>query len=112
MERLDRVVPNIRVADGKLLTLVELSRAREAAISRSADCYRRWIEYGVSMQGLVVHLPHIRIGRIYFTSLPGLAAFLNVLQDVSHSDTAKMAEQLGRSPVVALQGDVFEKGGR
>jgi hypothetical protein len=106
-----RVVPKIRVADGKLLTLKELSRAKDAAITRTDDCFRAWIQRGVTMQGVIVHLPHIRIGKQYFSSLPGLRAFLEVLQDVSHATTARLADSLG-PPVVALKGDVFEKGGK
>jgi hypothetical protein len=112
MKRLERVVPQINVSAGKLLSLAELAKAKDAAICRSSHCFRRWIEYGVAMPGVIVHLPHIRIGRHYFSSVSGLTAFLQVLQDISHANTARMADQLGRTPVTALRGDVFEKGGR
>lgn len=108
MKRLERVVPKINVSAGKLLSLEELSKADGAPIERSSHCFRRWIEYGVTMPGAIVHLPHIRIGRHYFSSVAGLMAFLEVLQDISHSHTARMADQLGRTPVVALRGDVFK----
>lgn len=104
---MERVIPRINIAAGKLLTLKELSRAKEAAIRRSAECFRIWIERGVQMRIAIVHLPHIRIGNCYYSSLLGLSAFLEVLQDISHANTAKLAERLG-PPVVALKGDVFK----
>ena len=105
-----RVVPKISLANGKLLTLRELSRSKEAAIVRKADCLRRWIESGVRMQEVIVHLPHLRIGKYYYSSLSGLLAFLEVLQDVSHAETAALADKMG-PPVVGLRGDVFKEMG-
>lgn len=104
---MERVVPVIKVADGKLLTLLELSRAKEAAIHRHPRTLLTWIERGVQIQGVIVHLPHLRIGKYYYSGLHCLRAFLEVLQDVTHANTAKLADKQG-PPVVALKGDVFK----
>lgn len=103
--KLKRIVPNVKVADGKLLTLRELSRSKEAPLNRSDDCLRRWITRGVRVHDFVVHLPHLNLGG-YMSSIYALRAFLEVLQDISHANTAKLADKLG-PPVVALRGDVF-----
>ena len=106
-----RVVPRIRLSSGKLLSLEEISRAKEAAITRTSKCLRNWIERGVVARGVIVHMPHTRIGKCYYSSLPGLAAFLDALQDISHATTASLADKFG-PPVVSLKGDVFEKRGK
>lgn len=106
-----RVVPKVKVSDGKVLTLFELSRAKDAAITRSPGTLRVWIERGViSHTGLVVHLPHLRIGKYYHSSVSALAAFLDVLQDCTHSATAALTDAVG-PPVIGLKGDPFEKRG-
>lgn len=107
MAEMERVIPRIANTSAKLLTLKELSRSKEAVITRSSECFRIWIERGVKMQTVIVHLPHIRIGNVYYSKVPWLSDFLAVLQDISHANTARLAEQLG-PPVVALKGDVFK----
>ena len=106
-----RVVPKVKVSAGPVLTLLELSKAKDAVITRHPRTLLTWIERGVQMQGVIVHLPHLRIGKYYYAGVHCLLAFLEVLQDVTHAQTAALADSLG-PPVVALKGDVFEKRGK
>lgn len=106
--KIKRVVPEIRIADGQTLTLRQLSKAKDAPISRSYACFRAWITRGVrSTDEVIVHMPGLEIQGIWYSSVPALRAFLAVLQDYSQATVAKLGDKLG-PPVVALKGDVFK----
>lgn len=102
-----RVVPKIRIADGQALTLMQLSRAKNAPIVRTHGCFRSWIERGVRYDSVIVHMPGLKLCGVWHSSVPALVAFLAVLQDYSQATVARLGDKLG-PPVVALRGDVFE----
>jgi hypothetical protein len=102
-----RVIPKVLVADGKVLTLKELSRAKDSPIQRSDDCFRRWIQRGVQIGAVIVHLPHLDLGYGLASSVHALRAFLNTVQDISHANTAMLADSLG-PPVIVMKGDIFK----
>jgi hypothetical protein len=102
-----RVVPRIRIAEGQVLSLYQLSRQKGLPIERSHHCLRRWIERGVKSEQVIVHLPAIRIQGAWHSSVPALVAFLSVLQDFSQATVAALGEKLG-PPVMYLKGDVFQ----
>jgi hypothetical protein len=105
-----RVQPNVKVSGSEVLSLRQLSRAKNAPIRRSDQTLRSWIERGVTARTCIVHLPFIPLGnggRSYGCSVAALTAFLDVLQDAGSADLLALGEKVG-PPVVYLKGDVFK----
>lgn len=105
-----RVQPNVRVTASEVLSLAQLSRAKNAPIRRSPKTLRAWIERGVAARTAIVHLPFIPLGlngSYYGCSVAALTAFLDALQDAGSADLLSLGDKIG-PPVVYLKGDVFK----